>query len=72
MGSSPFLRTPCFARFAGDYRWATTITCASSNGREPGSVDSGVKSVERLVEEKRRAELSARIASGEFTVERSG
>ncbi|KAL4339874.1 hypothetical protein GQ457_08G006230 [Hibiscus cannabinus] len=45
---------------------------SSSNGREPGSVDDGVKSVERLLEEKRRAELSARIASGEFTVQNSG
>lgn len=35
-------------------------------------MDSGVKSVEKLVEGKRRAELSARIASGEFTVEQSG
>ncbi|CAB4285537.1 unnamed protein product [Prunus armeniaca] len=47
------------------------VTCSSSNGREPDSVD-GVKSVERLLEEKRRAELSARIASGEFTVEKIG
>ncbi|KAE8706501.1 Protein LUTEIN DEFICIENT 5 [Hibiscus syriacus] len=45
---------------------------SSSNGREPDSVDDGVKSVERLLEEKRRAELSARIASGEFTVQKSG
>ncbi|KAM2052449.1 hypothetical protein FF2_033393 [Malus domestica] len=50
----------------------STITCSSSNGREPDSVDIGVKSVERLLEEKRRAELSAGIASGEFTVEKSG
>lgn len=48
------------------------ITCSSSNGREPESADNGVKSVERLVEEKKRAELSARIASGEFTVKQSG
>ncbi|XP_055834619.1 protein LUTEIN DEFICIENT 5, chloroplastic [Solanum dulcamara] len=48
-----------------------TIRC-SSNGREPESVDQGVKKVEMLLEEKRRAELSARIASGEFTVEQSG
>ncbi|XWS42922.1 hypothetical protein CRYUN_Cryun16bG0055300 [Craigia yunnanensis] len=45
---------------------------SSSNGREPESVDDGVKNVERLLEEKRRAELSARIASGEFTVQKSG
>ncbi|XVE62209.1 hypothetical protein DITRI_Ditri06bG0100300 [Diplodiscus trichospermus] len=49
-----------------------TVKCgSSSNGREPESVDNGVKSVERLLEEKRRAELSARIASGEFTVQKS-
>lgn len=57
--------------FAGSFG-LSMITCASSNGREPDSVDGGVKSVERLLEEKRRAELSARIASGEFTVEKSG
>ncbi|XVF30384.1 hypothetical protein REPUB_Repub16aG0052600 [Reevesia pubescens] len=45
---------------------------SSSNGREPESIDNGVKSVERLREEKRRAELSSRIASGEFTVQKSG
>ncbi|XP_015159227.1 protein LUTEIN DEFICIENT 5, chloroplastic isoform X2 [Solanum tuberosum] len=48
-----------------------TIRC-SSNGKQPESVDEGVKKVEKLLEEKRRAELSARIASGEFTVEQSG
>ncbi|KAF9606360.1 hypothetical protein IFM89_025028 [Coptis chinensis] len=45
------------------------IACASNNGRES---EDGVKSVECLVEEKKRAELAARIASGEFTVEQSG
>ncbi|XVF56480.1 hypothetical protein PTKIN_Ptkin06aG0124500 [Pterospermum kingtungense] len=50
-----------------------TVRCgSSSNAKEPESVDNGVKSVERLLEEKRRAELSARIASGEFTVQNSG
>ncbi|KAM3289997.1 protein LUTEIN DEFICIENT 5, chloroplastic isoform X1 [Capsicum chacoense] len=44
----------------------------SSNGREPESVDEGVKEVEKLLQAKRRAELSARIASGEFTVEQPG
>lgn len=48
------------------------ITCASSNGKEPESLDSEVKKVERILEEKKRAELSARIASGEFTVKQSG
>ncbi|KAL6146909.1 hypothetical protein ACLB2K_057585 [Fragaria x ananassa] len=45
----------------------SVITC-SSNGRGPDSV----KSVEQLAEEKKRAELSARIASGEFTVNKTG
>ncbi|KAK1572300.1 hypothetical protein Q3G72_030369 [Acer saccharum] len=50
-----------------------TITCgSSSNGRESESADSGVKRVDKLLEEKKRAELSARIASGEFTVDKSG
>lgn len=56
--------------FAGTFG-LSMVKCSSSNGREPDSVD-GVKSVERLLEEKRRAELSARIASGEFTVEKTG
>lgn len=47
------------------------VSCSySSNGRG-GPEDDSVKDVERLLEEKRRAELSARIASGEFTVEKS-
>ncbi|KAK7295160.1 hypothetical protein RJT34_18065 [Clitoria ternatea] len=47
------------------------IACSSSNGREPDSAnDDGVKAVERILEEKRRAALSAKIASGEFTVEK--
>lgn len=56
---------------AGSAR-TSAIVCASTNGRGPESADSAVKDVERLLEEKRRAELSARIASGDFTVERSG
>ncbi|KAK4366443.1 hypothetical protein RND71_014323 [Anisodus tanguticus] len=48
-----------------------SIRCCS-NGREPESVVEGVKKVEKLLEAKRRAELSARIASGEFTVEQPG
>ncbi|KAM7532134.1 hypothetical protein LguiB_035544 [Lonicera macranthoides] len=51
---------------------SSVIRCASSNGREPDSIGDGVNNVEKLVEEKRRAELSARIASGEFTVEKTG
>ncbi|KAL6956149.1 hypothetical protein U1Q18_043040 [Sarracenia purpurea var. burkii] len=54
----------------------SVISCSSysssSNSREPETNDNGDKDAERLLEEKRRAELSARIASGEFTVERPG
>ncbi|XP_028091223.1 protein LUTEIN DEFICIENT 5, chloroplastic isoform X2 [Camellia sinensis] len=57
----------------------SVIKCSSSsssNGREPSSssdsIDKGVKTVDRILEEKLPAELSARIASGEFTVEQSG
>lgn len=57
--------------FAGNFG-LSMITCSSSNGRGPDSVDNEVKSVELLIEEKRRAELSARISSGEFTVNKSG
>lgn len=55
---------------AGGCKWSL-ITCSSSNGSRPGPIDDGVKSIEELVEEKRRAELAARIASGEFTVKQS-
>ncbi|AAG50718.1 cytochrome P450, putative [Arabidopsis thaliana] len=50
------------------------VFSSSSNGRDPleeNSVPNGVKSLEKLQEEKRRAELSARIASGAFTVRKS-
>lgn len=52
------------------------VFSSSSNGRDPSpseenSVPNGVKSIEKLQEEKRRAELSARIASGAFTVRKS-
>ncbi|KAG7598923.1 Cytochrome P450 [Arabidopsis suecica] len=50
------------------------VFASSSNGRDPSednSVPNGVKSLEKLQEEKRRAELSARIASGAFTVQKS-
>ncbi|POO03023.1 Cytochrome P450, E-class, group I [Trema orientale] len=50
----------------------SVITCSSSNGREPDSVNSEVKKVEKILEQKRRAELSARIAAGDFTVKQSG
>ncbi|KAK9138084.1 hypothetical protein Sjap_008678 [Stephania japonica] len=49
----------------------SAITCLSSNGRTPNSADNGVKEVERILEEKKRAELAARIASGEFTAQQS-
>lgn len=70
-----------FKIWAGNSRSCTVIRCSynsNGNGREPpgngggDSVDDSVKSVEKILEEKRRAELSARIASGEFTVEKSG
>ncbi|KAH7669646.1 beta-ring hydroxylase protein [Dioscorea alata] len=47
-----------------------TISCGFSNGREPEEPP-GVKDVQRILEEKRRAELAARIASGEFSVPQS-
>lgn len=56
---------------SGNYK-DSLITCSSLNGRQPESVDDSIKSVERLLEEKRRAELSSRIASGEFTVQKPG
>ncbi|CAM8960143.1 unnamed protein product [Rhodiola kirilowii] len=46
------------------------ISCSASNGKDPDSLNgNGGKSA---AEEKRRAELSAKIASGAFTVENSG
>ncbi|KAF5454801.1 hypothetical protein F2P56_024439 [Juglans regia] len=63
---------PLYAKRHPVLRGLSTIACASSNGKEPDSVDDGVKSVERLLEQKRLAELSARIASGDFTVSQSG
>ncbi|KAI3960058.1 hypothetical protein MKW98_016782 [Papaver atlanticum] len=44
--------------------------CHSSlNGSSGGQEDGKFKSAEQILEEKQRAELAARIASGEFTVE---
>ncbi|GMH13075.1 hypothetical protein Nepgr_014916 [Nepenthes gracilis] len=48
------------------------ITCSSSNGNLPESINDEVRRFKRFLEEKRRAELASRIASGEFTVQRSG
>ncbi|XP_021283103.1 protein LUTEIN DEFICIENT 5, chloroplastic [Herrania umbratica] len=56
----------------GIYKFGIVKCGSSSDGREPDSVDNGVKSNELLRKGKRRAELSARIASGEFTVQKSG
>ncbi|CAL1361773.1 unnamed protein product [Linum trigynum] len=56
----------------GKSRSFSVISCAASNGRKPESADGGSKSEKKILEEKRRAELSARIASGAFTVEESG
>ncbi|PPS06244.1 hypothetical protein GOBAR_AA14393 [Gossypium barbadense] len=67
----PKLTASCFRPY-GTSKFGIVKCGSSSNGREPDSADNGVKSVERLLEEKRRAELSARIASGEFTVQKSG
>ncbi|KAL1204949.1 Protein LUTEIN DEFICIENT 5 [Cardamine amara subsp. amara] len=50
------------------------VLASSGNGRDPSEDNSelnGVKSIEKLQEEKRRAELSDRIASGAFTVRKS-
>ncbi|ESW11745.1 hypothetical protein PHAVU_008G056400 [Phaseolus vulgaris] len=48
--------------------FSSVVACSSSNGRDPGSVDDEEVQKELILEEKRRAALSARIASGEFTV----
>ncbi|XP_022854208.1 protein LUTEIN DEFICIENT 5, chloroplastic-like [Olea europaea var. sylvestris] len=76
--SAPVLQTKVHRKrfkptFNPKLNGSCAISCSySSNGREPDSGEKdGVKSVERLLEEKRRAELSDRIASGEFTVEKS-
>ncbi|KAK2994725.1 hypothetical protein RJ640_002531 [Escallonia rubra] len=61
------LTTPSFAKLNGMSR-CPVIRCSYSNGRKPDSKEEGAKSAE----EQRRAELSTRIASGEFTVEKSG
>ncbi|XP_078441726.1 cytochrome P450, family 97, subfamily A, polypeptide 3 [Wolffia australiana] len=55
-------------------RRASVVCSASSSSTKPGKDDDNqaVKDVERLLEEKRRAELASRIASGEFTVAKTG
>ncbi|XP_027188492.1 protein LUTEIN DEFICIENT 5, chloroplastic isoform X2 [Cicer arietinum] len=61
---------PCSLTITQRGSCSPLIACSSSNGRSSNELvdDDGVKSVEQLLEEKQRAELSARIASGEFTV----
>ncbi|CAH2034782.1 unnamed protein product [Thlaspi arvense] len=51
-------------------RQKLVVFSSASNGRDP-SEEKPVKSIEKLQEEKRRAELSARIASGAFTVRKT-
>ncbi|KAF3335461.1 protein LUTEIN DEFICIENT 5 [Carex littledalei] len=51
------------------HRWSALRCSASSNGRPSGPTD---RDSDRILEEKRRAELASRIASGEFTVSESG
>ncbi|XP_072968494.1 protein LUTEIN DEFICIENT 5, chloroplastic [Typha angustifolia] len=46
--------------------------CFASSNRPSQDDEQGVKEVERLLEEKRRAELASRIASGEYTVQQWG
>ncbi|XP_074576943.1 protein LUTEIN DEFICIENT 5, chloroplastic-like [Curcuma longa] len=50
---------------------APSIRCSASRSGG-GDEDRAVKEVERLLEEKRRADLASRIASGEFTVQQPG
>ncbi|KAJ6845438.1 protein LUTEIN DEFICIENT 5, chloroplastic [Iris pallida] len=57
-GAAPRSRLPVLRR--------AVRCCSSSNGRSPDPSDA-VRDVDRILEEKRRAELAARIASGEFT-----
>ncbi|CAH9116206.1 unnamed protein product [Cuscuta europaea] len=47
------------------------VRCCSSNKRKPEDFSTDARTVEK-VQEKQKAELYARIASGEFTVEKSG
>lgn len=53
---------------------ARSLRCFSSDGRRRGgdAEDSAAKEAERISDEKRRSDLAARIASGEFTVPKSG
>ncbi|KAI4304213.1 hypothetical protein MLD38_039757 [Melastoma candidum] len=70
--SSPAGKDPVLMPWRGNGgRVVSPVCCSSSsNGRGPEPMDDGVKEVQQLIEEKRRAELSAQIASGAFTVDR--
>lgn len=52
---------------SGSFRFSG-IKCSNSNGKVPNSTDDDEEEKKKKI----RAELSARIASGEFTVEKSG
>ncbi|XP_020672240.1 protein LUTEIN DEFICIENT 5, chloroplastic-like [Dendrobium catenatum] len=72
LSCSSFWKSGIIAPAAG-----CSIRCfstSSSNGRPEGreTEDLAVKEVEQILEEKRRSDLAARIASGEFTVQKSG
>ncbi|KAL6501211.1 hypothetical protein OROHE_025074 [Orobanche hederae] len=60
-----------FSGTAHETRRNTVVGCSYSSNGKGRPPDDAVKDVERLLEEKRRAELSARIASDEFTVGKS-
>ncbi|KAJ4954892.1 hypothetical protein NE237_011675 [Protea cynaroides] len=71
-GIKPTTSSSVYApKLNGTSRCSAITCCSSLDGREPDSEDNGIKNVERLLEEKKRAELSAQIASGAFTVEQS-
>ncbi|KAI0489334.1 hypothetical protein KFK09_029176 [Dendrobium nobile] len=72
LSNSSFWKSGIIAPAAG-----CSIRCfstSSSNGSPKGreTEDLAVKEVEQMLEEKRRSDLAARIASGEFTVQKSG
>ncbi|KAL1807970.1 hypothetical protein ACET3Z_024960 [Daucus carota] len=60
--------TSTFTKLNGSYRFSG-IKCSVSNGKLPNSTE---EDEEEEKKKRIRAELSARIASGEFTVEKSG
>lgn len=63
---------PNFTFTQGSFGWSG-VRCSYSNGRRPTPVEDDEEEKKKKQQEaQRRAELSARIASGEFTVEKSG